>query len=116
MIDFHFCVSWWLLVRTALQHHCQTLRLGHGLLGSRNHLSHHYSCVHPDAQHQDQNGTGSQEGRLDIASCTSAFTAAKVEIHSECFNSRGSLGKFHKMWDPFYRYIRELDMPDISVQ
>ncbi|KAF3856781.1 hypothetical protein F7725_017504 [Dissostichus mawsoni] len=28
---------------------------------------------------------------------------------------RGSLGKFHKMWNPFYRYIRELDMPDVSV-
>ncbi|KAF3833342.1 hypothetical protein F7725_027007 [Dissostichus mawsoni] len=25
---------------------------------------------------------------------------------------RGSLGKFHKMWEPFYRYIRELDMLD----
>ncbi|KAF3834172.1 hypothetical protein F7725_025376 [Dissostichus mawsoni] len=29
---------------------------------------------------------------------------------------RGSLGKFHKMWNPFYRYIRELDMPHVSVQ
>ncbi|KAF3854366.1 hypothetical protein F7725_022421 [Dissostichus mawsoni] len=29
---------------------------------------------------------------------------------------RGSLGKYHKMWNPFYRYIRELDMPDVSVQ
>lgn len=78
-------LSWWLLVRTTIQHHCQAPRLGNGLLGRRDHLWRHHCWFLPAAQHPNQDGSHVQEGRLKRHRTWSSAPRGKLDtLSSRC--------------------------------